>query len=342
MTRQRFSILAALFVVAMVLGGLSLHPRPTQAQKVPPGRVSSCVGVITSTAQISVVDPCTYEVKVNFEPQCPICKGGINVVFVQVSELFIPSWQNDTASLALQAIERVARTNAGLKVRGAVIHYNRANVRVITQMTENISSIRSALRQPRLGHDPVGDVEGAAQAAVRQLDLAHRDDPEKINDEDKCDLVIFYASTKSVYTDMRRKMINAANTIKKKKVPLIVGCPEAPPDYCIYVKEMSTEYSEYPEPGKIRSMTEDHLRDYTEDEGLSLRYLEMAQMVPPGLTYVEGSASPAFPPPRSSRMASIPSWPGPGNGSRTCNPTRSPTGSNRCRAWGRSTSLTAC
>ena len=82
MTRQRFSILAALFVVAMVLGGLSLHPRPTQAQKVPPGRVSSCVGVITSTAQISVVDPCTYEVKVNFEPQCPICKGGINVVFV--------------------------------------------------------------------------------------------------------------------------------------------------------------------------------------------------------------------------------------------------------------------
>lgn len=53
MTHRRFSLLAALFVVAMVLGGLSLHPKTTQAQKVPPGRTSSCVGVITSTAQIS-------------------------------------------------------------------------------------------------------------------------------------------------------------------------------------------------------------------------------------------------------------------------------------------------
>ena len=66
MTRQRFSVLAALFVVAMVLGGLNLHPRTIQAQKIPPGRLSSCVGVITSTAKISVVDPCTYDVKVNF------------------------------------------------------------------------------------------------------------------------------------------------------------------------------------------------------------------------------------------------------------------------------------
>ncbi len=291
MTRQRFSVLAALFVVAMVLGGLNLHPRTIQAQKIPPGRLSSCVGVITSTAKISVVDPCTYEVKVNFEPQCPICKGGINVVFVQVSELFIPAWQNDTAATALQALERVARDNKGVKIKGAVIHYDRTNVRVITQMTENLSSIRGALRQPRLGHDPVGDVEGAAQAAVRQLDLAHRDDPDKVADDDKCDLVIFYASTKSVYTDMRRKMLNAANTIKKKKVPLIVGCPEAPPDYCIFVKEMSNEYSEYPQPGKIRSMSEGHFEEYTEDDGIALRFLEMAQLVPPGLTYVDGSAS---------------------------------------------------
>lgn len=291
MNRQRFSLFATLFVLAMALGVLGLNPEATRAQRVPPGRLSSCAGVITSTAQISPVDPCTYEVQVNFEPQCPVCKGGVNVVFVQLSELFIPAWQNDTASLALQAIERVARTNKAIKLKGAVIHYDRTNVRVVTQMTENIASIRAALRQPRLGHDPTPDVEGAALAAVRQLDLAHRDDPEKVPDDERCDLVIFYTSTKSIYTDMRRKMINAANTIKKKRVPLIVGCPEAPADYCLFTKEMSNEYSEYPEPSKIRSMTEDHLREYTEQGEQGLRYLEMAQMVPPGLSYVEGSAS---------------------------------------------------
>ena len=184
----------------------------------------------------------------------------------------------------------MARANLGLKVRGAVIHYNRSNVRVITQMTENISSIRSALRQPRLGHDPVADVEGAALAAVRQLDLAHRDDPVKIADEDKCDLVIFYASTKSYYTDMRRKMINAANTIKKK-VPLLVGCPEAPPDYCLFTKEMSSEYAQNPESSKMRSMTEGHLNDYTDAGDMTLRFLELAQLIPPGLSYVDDSAS---------------------------------------------------
>ncbi len=291
MNRQRFTILATLFVLAMALGTLGFEPRTSQAQRVPPGRLSSCAGIITSTAQISPVDPCTYEVQVNFEPQCPVCKGGINVVFVQLSELFIPAWQNDTASLALQSFERVSRTNKAIKLKGAVIHYDRANVRVVTQMTENIASIRAALRQPRLGHDPTPDVEGAALAAIRQLDMAHRDDPEKVPDEERCDIVIFYTSTKSIYTDMRRKMINAANTIKKKKVPLIVGCPERTADYCLFTKEMSNEYSEFPEPSKIRSMTEDHLREYTDEGEQGLRYLEMSQLVPPGLGFVEGSAS---------------------------------------------------
>lgn len=157
MSRPQFSVLAALFIVAMVVGGLGLRPRASQAQRIPgvaknrrvgfslpgsradggtdlaasaqaapasedgpmAGRVSPCRSAVTSTVSASNIRVCdTVSVTVTVQTQCPVCSSGFNVVFVQLGESEHPEWRIDESLDALGVLERLADT---IILRGSAV-----------------------------------------------------------------------------------------------------------------------------------------------------------------------------------------------------------------------------
>ena len=285
---QQVSILAAgLILGALAFGVALLRPAPEVAA-VPAAqgrdsRAPGCAGYGT-TAITDTDVACEKQVTVEAMPQCPVCPGGLNVVFVQVNKAFQADWMVQESINAFREIERIK----GMDVRVAVISYDSNNVRVETRMTDRISSARSALRRPVFGHDPHGDFEGAARAALKELQTERRK-----HEDEPCELVIFFASTKSAFPDEERKMRQAARMITREGITLIAGCPETNADYCRATKDMPDPrryYSEAPD-NRMRNYMRFEVQGF--QDGIGLREMSLTQVIPPELTIVDGTLDPA-------------------------------------------------
>ncbi|MCB0216629.1 MAG: VWA domain-containing protein [Caldilineae bacterium] len=294
---HRMRLLAALFLAAMLVGLIARPPLPSSAQStIPRSRLSACGGVITASLSANDVRLCDkVDVAVNLIPECPVCPNGINVVFVEVAAAFQAGWQNTTAVNAFTEIDRYGIGGRN-KLQMAVIHYDSRNVKTVVQMTEQTGRVRGALLQPPTGHDPLGDVKGAAREALKQMDTAYRNNGMRRdkNDDANCDFIIFYASTKSFYTAQGDAMREAANMIHRENIPLFVGCPETVADYCVDTMTMprtARNYTEAPEIGKMRRMARDQMAEFVDTGGIVMRELGLTQLIPEGLHYVEGSAN---------------------------------------------------
>lgn len=278
----------AVLLCAAAAGGL-FGARPAEVAAAPTAQQESgCFGSMTSSVVSDTLRLCDEtDITVVAEPICPSCPGGINVVFVEVLVAFQASWQNDAAIKALTELERVKDTD----VRVGVVHYDSRTVKRALRMTDRAASARGALRQPQYGHDPFGDFEGAAKEALKMLDDAADALP---GDAPRpCELIIFFASTKSVFPDAGRRMIRAAQMIRSRRIPLLVGCPETNADYCTYTRQMpqrSSWYAEPPSTAKLSSATRGLLGDFM--KSAEVRDAHLTQVIPPGLAYVDGSSNP--------------------------------------------------
>jgi len=282
--------LAAAGIAAAIIAALLVYPRPAGTPiraQAPPGRVSQCTGTISSTVSPDTVRLCDpLAVTVNVAPECPLCPGGINVVFVQVSNAFHPRW---IVQESLSAYDELRRIAAEQKVQIGVVHYDSQVVRAALQMTDRIDNARGPLSGPRDGHDPHGDFVGAARMALKMLMDTRARSPG--NDSAPCEFIIYFASTKSIYPDDGANMLEAARMIKSANVELFVGCPEAAPFYyCSYTRQMTkaANYTEYEDHGGLRRMAKKRIDDWRGD--LNVRDLFLTQVLPTGLAYVDGSA----------------------------------------------------
>lgn len=263
------------------------------ATRAPVGRTSSCTGVVTSTLSTDRIRLCDEAaVTASVFPTCPACPGGIHVVYVQVDRAFQAAWMDREAVASLRVLE----SYRDQEIRVGVVHYNSQMVKRALQMTDNIGRAYGPLNEPTNGHDPHGDFVGAAREALRMLDDA-RDDHARAGgseQDEPCEFIIYFASTKSIFVQDEQKMLDAAQMIKRRKIKLMVGCPENNPDYCQGTKRMpesSRYYTEFNDNGRLRRMVEDEMDNLMDSLGLSS--LTMWQLLPPGLQFVEGSASEA-------------------------------------------------
>ncbi len=288
-TTRRFlsAMVAGLFLaaVAFVLGIATPTSSTVEARPEAQGnsRDAGCQGY-ADTAITDTEIACAQRVMVEAVPQCPVCPGGLNIVFIQVNKAFQADWMVQESVNAFQEIERIK----GMDVRVAVISYDSNTVKVETRMTDRLSTARSALRRPVFGHDPHGDFEGAARAALKELETERRK-----HAEEPCEMVIFFASTKSIFVEDERNMLSAARMITRDDITLIAGCPETNADYCQATKKMPDPRRYYSEAhdNRMRNYVRYEVQAFQDDIGL--REMSLTQVLPPELTIVDGSLDPA-------------------------------------------------
>jgi hypothetical protein len=279
-------LLAGLFLAGIAFGVVLFRPAAeVAATPVEQGanREPGCQGYgYTAITDTDVA--CVQQVNVEAMPQCPVCPGGLNIVFVQVNKAFQADWMVQESLNAFREIERIK----GMDVRVAVISYDSNTVKVETRMTDRLSQARSALSRPSFGHDPFGDFEGAARAAVKELSTERRK-----HEDEPCELVIFFASTKSIYTEFEQAMRKAARMITRDGITLIAGCPETNADYCRATKDMPNPRRYYSEAhdNRMRNYVRYEVQGYQEEIGL--REMTLTQVLPPELEVVDGSLDPA-------------------------------------------------
>ncbi len=283
----------ALFAVLCGLSLVALRWMPTPADAAPaaqpPGpRVGQCGGGITNTMTTDEVSICaTNKITVAVEPQCPVCPGGVHVIFVHIDT---PQnrWQEQESRKALQEIERWADRylDPDTPLRAALVEYDNNGAQTKQALTDRVEQVYAKLTADN-SYNPNGAVERAANLARRELDAARRE-----SDDTPCEIVIMYAYTKSHYEEQRQAMLRAAQTLKRD-ANLMIGCPMEPGSwYCRVAPEMPRErrnYTEYSESGKLRRMVQDEMKDFP--RGADVRSMHLTQVLPAGLRYIEESAT---------------------------------------------------
>lgn len=263
-----------------------LAPREGRCQ----ATISSTLGVAGSSAHTTVCD--TSTVTVTLSPYCPICPGGMHVIFVH-TDAPQARWQEGESRRVLDEMRRWADRymDPSTPLKAAVIEYDNLGAATKAKLTDNMNMVQGQLMADTT-YNPRGKAVEAAKLALRELDAARR-----ASSDSPCELVIMYAYTKSHYQDQREILLDAANMIKAK-AKLMVGCPIAPGAwYCRGPEpEMPTSqryFTEYDETGKLRRMAQDEMTNFP--KGADVRTMILRQDLPAGLSFIDAQAGDATP-----------------------------------------------
>ncbi len=192
-TPYTIAALLGVGLLAAALVGASMLSLPDPAAAAPAAaeapQNNGCTGTYTQTANPDTVRICDpSDVEVNASPLCPVCPGGMKVVFVQRAEATEARWQNSEALAALEELDQ-RYSKSGLQV--AVVQYDPSGARAVARMSDRLTQARSALNRPKVVANPDdanGRADEAAREALRQLEPG-RDDDKTIP---VCKLVIFF------------------------------------------------------------------------------------------------------------------------------------------------------
>ena len=256
-------------------------------------RESKCIGEAGAELVDAEDGVCEREIELSVEPECPICPGGINAVFVQIKDAPQNGWQNDESVDAYD--EMLNRTPEGVKLSVAVLHYSGdSTVKTVLRPTDDERKIRAALSQSENGYDPQSAaIARAAQQAVRLLRDMENDKDLPRGVEPCRQIVVMFGYTKSHMAEQRDAMLDAADTIKRSGADFFVGCPQAPGSwYCRVTPEMprkASEHSEYNDHGEFQRMVRRALNTFGNPE--KIRDIILSQRLPTGLAAVADSWS---------------------------------------------------
>lgn len=172
-----------LVVGALLLPDAALA-RPTDTD--PPNGCSAAVAARAEPDTVRVCDPSL--ITLESLPTCPVCPGGLHVVFIQREIATESRWMNNEA---IDALEALRSRSAAPGLKAAVVQYGPGRSRVSVGMTENLDQVRSALSRSSAASNPPDHNNAAASAAreaVRQLQGARSE-----GSPPTCELVLFFA-----------------------------------------------------------------------------------------------------------------------------------------------------
>lgn len=178
-------LLAAILVA---VGALSL-PDPAHAGPTDTDPPNGCSAAVTGRAEPDTVRICDpSDVTLNLAATCPICPGGMRVVFVQREVATESRWMNNEA---MDALESLRQAYTGPDLQAAVVQYGPGRSRVALGMTDKLDQVRSALGRSTANANPPDHNNAAAAAAreaIRQLEANPNEDGLP-----PCKMVLFFA-----------------------------------------------------------------------------------------------------------------------------------------------------
>lgn len=257
-------------------------------------REGRCQATITNTLLSPGATVCdTSTVSVTVSPYCPICPGGMHVIFVH-TDAPQARWQETESRKVLDEMRRWADRymDESTPFQAAVVEYDNNGAQTKARLTDNMNLVQGQLMADTT-YNPRGKAVEAAKLALRELDQARR-----ASKDSPCEIVIMYAYTKSHYQDQRQILLEAANMIKSK-AKLMVGCPIDPGAwYCRGPEpEMPSSqryFTQYNDSGRLRRMAQDEMTNFP--KGAEVRTMILTQDLPAGIAFVDaqgGGVSPA-------------------------------------------------
>ena len=251
---------------------------------------------ITQTTQADLSICTTGEVEVKIQPACPVCPGGVRILFVH-AETPDRDWQEKESRRILDEVEDWARKNEMDldMVSGAVVEYNNSDARERTRFTNNLSRVRSNLRA---GNGYTSDMSQLPRAVQKGITAMNR---ERGNTGSKeCELVVAYAYTKEHHATNEAAMMEARSKLSREyRERYMIGCPINPGAwYCKVAPKMPPNrrnYSEYQESGKLMRAAKNILDGFPRDA--ALRKMSFTQILAPGIEIIEDSAQGGDEPP---------------------------------------------
>jgi len=282
---------AAVFAATVIAIALRLLVQPnvqTRSGGQPPGRqLSVCGASVTNTLSAASVQICDYvTTTTTIGPECPVCPGGIHVVFVQQLWAGAASWMAHESQDVLRTLDTLKEA---YEIRVGVVHYNSFGAVTVLPFTDVLDEARGPLSRPDKGFVYSLKIGAAAARALEMLEGERDNTP---NAGDPCEIIVFFTSTKLENITQGQATLDAARMIRSDNVELFVGCPEELVDVgCVYARQAvpSRNYSEWNERGRLRRMVENQIDAFT--GGLRLRDLFVTQFIDSGLVYVDGSAN---------------------------------------------------
>ena len=308
------SVLFPLCLASLVAGMISVTLEPdaehvsaaAPAQATPRGLTTSCLGSTTTDVITPTLRTCDEtEIVVRAEAICPVCPGGINVVFIVPENVHDPLWMRQEAFGIIDVLQTRARDDyLDLDVRVAVIRYNIRLGGETTRLylTDNVAAARgamSALEGP--GCSPlIGYIDGAVVEAEKILRDAHK--AAGLGDDDrKCDYAVLFIEGLGVdgicdgflIGQNSARAIRAAKKLERAVDELLIGCPGTEDAHCDgprLIPSNPRNFAEAPRLGGLPRRLDDLIDGFVDPK--ILRRLTIRQDLPPSVTYVADSAAP--------------------------------------------------
>jgi Mg-chelatase subunit ChlD len=294
---------AMLLVTALtLLGANAAHgPASPHVPSAPAGLVSPCGGTVSTTLSASSIRTCDpVTITTRTAPSCPVCAGGMNVVFQMPILVPVIHWLEDEASGALDQMAeyqkpgaptiQVAVTEYGIKVAGGGVR------RTLLDLTEDLDKARPFFRNR--GSSGGYGYGTDADEPIKVLKKARGKDPAA----KPCEYDVSFAmACNYIYNPndtgcraAQQNLLAAAGRFRGEGITLLEACPGRPVgDWgeCRSVEPQMTSadlYEKYPQT-KLRAMVK---RLFDEGTGQQpLKGQTLTEFLPPGLSYVPGSAS---------------------------------------------------
>lgn len=299
--RQVVVVLAALFVAAVLAAGVNaLPPATTYAQRPTPtavmSRLTSCTTLLTGTVGADTLRMCDRTtVTVRLGPDCPVCPGGVRVMYlVPVNSRDVP-WVRDSSQAAVERMERYP----AMAPEVAVIRFDDNNIRLAQRFSTNLREAKGELRVFNTNVPvTIPAYDQVANLAAQTL-RDRRKDNWFPNGLARCEIVVLYLEgvrENSRNYDLYIGLVQqAVQTLRGEAVTLMIGCVGDPRGQsCTRERDFPNPQRYFVIPPQVYPMADNMemaLESYVKDQ-LFLREIDLAQAIPPGLHYVDGSASP--------------------------------------------------
>ncbi len=290
-------ILAVTLFLAAALSPLGI----ASAQTPTPAKVTgACMGTISTTLSTTEMRMCdTGGVTTQVDPDCPFCPGGINVVFASYlnhGQRGRGSWTNQELYAGLNMLEALHRSD--VKV-GVILYSQSGGPHVALPLTNILKDARGPMGQPKFGlWDGNAGFGQVATEMVRMLRDERRDAAPGF---EPCEIMVFFAyhtgGLEEEGAGAWQKMREAGRILRGAGVPYITACPipeeNDPRDWCTVVREIAKSPQYFLRAhGSMREPMDKVLSDIrAASRPGRLQGLHLTELLPPGLAYIDGSAS---------------------------------------------------
>lgn len=297
-------------LVAGMASGRAVPAEPVSAaapaQATPSARLSACQATSSTEVVTDTLRTCEEtEIVVRAEAVCPVCPGGVNVVFIFPELAHDARWLRDEAFGVIDRLQSRSRDEyLDADIRVAVVRYNeRSGSTTRLYLTDNVAAARGAVNvMEDAGCFPLmGWLDDAVIRTQGILRDAH--EAAGLGDDDRtCDYVVLFLEG----TDLdgscggfeiginASRARQAARRLEREVDELLIGCPGSDPDaHCAGPRGILSNprnYSEAPRLGALPRRMDDLIEDLVDPR--LLRRVTIRQDLPPSVSYVPDSAAP--------------------------------------------------